>query len=218
MSPILPLVQEVATDFESAIWGGLSETFDGIKIFGCVFHWTQAVYRRMTQMGLLMPYRDEPEVREGCTRLLCLPFLPHQKIPSTFNRLKERNNIVALENLYNYIEVNWINCRNWPPEKWSVFKQVIRPNNDAEGWHYRLNRNAGTAKLNFYHLVDLIHKESQVVTLNCQLLLQGENLRTTNKRYFRMHNEVMDLWDKYQAEVYSTEDLLRFVALVYTLP
>ena len=41
----------LVTYFESAIWGGFTETFHGIKIFGCVFHSTQAVYRRMTQMG-----------------------------------------------------------------------------------------------------------------------------------------------------------------------
>ena len=96
--------------------------------------------------------------------------------------------------LYQYVEENWIYSRQWPPETWNVFKQVIRTNNDAEGWHYRINRHAPTGKLNFYHLVELLHIESQVVTLNCQLLLQGENLRRTNKKYANIHKRIMNLW------------------------
>jgi hypothetical protein len=64
------------------------------------------------------------------------------------------------------MRVNLINGNIWPPEKWSVFNQHVRTNNDAEGWqHNRINERE-RAKLNFYELV----KNVSEVYENCNKL------------------------------------------------
>jgi len=41
--------------------------------------------------------------------------------------------------LCTYIENTWFKDRLWTPERWSVYGQPVRTNNDAEGWHHRIN-------------------------------------------------------------------------------
>jgi hypothetical protein len=42
-------IEELVTDFERAIWRGARNAFTekNIEIFGCAFHWCQAVYRNL---------------------------------------------------------------------------------------------------------------------------------------------------------------------------
>lgn len=39
-------------DFEAALWKALKDRFPGTPIQGCVFHWTQAVFRKVQEHGL----------------------------------------------------------------------------------------------------------------------------------------------------------------------
>lgn len=51
-----PFVQEVTIDFESAIWGAFKRVMPHVKLSGCCFHWTQAVWRHIQQSGLQRQY------------------------------------------------------------------------------------------------------------------------------------------------------------------
>ncbi|EFX68698.1 hypothetical protein DAPPUDRAFT_114334 [Daphnia pulex] len=51
----------------------------------------------------------------------------------------------------------------WSPEPWSVFFQIIRTNNDAEGWYNKLNKKGKGAGLHFYKLVQMLYLESEFV-------------------------------------------------------
>ena len=44
-------VTKVVTDFEAAIWKGVRETLFQVEIQGCVFHWRQAIWRHVQQLG-----------------------------------------------------------------------------------------------------------------------------------------------------------------------
>jgi len=53
----------------------------------------------------------------------------------------------------------------WPVEKWSVFNQAVRTNNDVEGWHGLLNRHAKKGNLSFYFMIALMHEQSRLTDL-----------------------------------------------------
>ncbi|KAL5005112.1 hypothetical protein ScPMuIL_018568 [Solemya velum] len=59
--PQEPGVEEVIVDFESATWGEVRKALSSIHVHGCAFHWTQAVYCRMSEIGLQTAYRDHEE-------------------------------------------------------------------------------------------------------------------------------------------------------------
>lgn len=85
-------------------------------------------------------------------KVLALHLLPYKKIPKTFKALKKEGINMAkhlrsderrlVKRFFSYVEKQWIKSKCWDPKKWSVFNQAIRTNNDAEGWHNRINSKA----------------------------------------------------------------------------
>ena len=47
--PSEPAVQQVTLDFEKALWLAFRSILPAVKIQGCVFHWTQAVWRKVSK-------------------------------------------------------------------------------------------------------------------------------------------------------------------------
>ncbi len=46
-------VTQCVLDFEKATWSAMRDVFgDGVKLFGCGFHWTQCIFRRLKKLGL----------------------------------------------------------------------------------------------------------------------------------------------------------------------
>ena len=52
MMPAPPAVTKIVTDFERGIWAGAISVFPDCQMRGCVFHWTQAVWRKVQENGL----------------------------------------------------------------------------------------------------------------------------------------------------------------------
>ncbi|XP_052695537.1 uncharacterized protein LOC128173907 [Crassostrea angulata] len=48
--------QGFVADFEAALWKALKDRFPGTPIQGCVFHWTQAVFRKVQDHGRQVQY------------------------------------------------------------------------------------------------------------------------------------------------------------------
>jgi hypothetical protein len=137
---------------------------DDVKMFGCAFHWCQAVYRNLKKM-----YWTNEVVHKLLKRILSLHLLPPEKIQKMFHYLQEqilhlfetdlkdkKTEKTLLKCFLSYVDNNWIVGSVWPPIKWSVFNQPITTNNDAEGWHNRVNGRMN-AKTNFYVLVPMLH-------------------------------------------------------------
>ena len=43
-------IKEFVSDYERAIWRGVEDVFPKASMFGCAFHWTQAVFRRLKKI------------------------------------------------------------------------------------------------------------------------------------------------------------------------
>jgi hypothetical protein len=121
--PVEPNVEEFVSDFEQAIWLAVRQSFNGrVKMSGCYFHWSQAVWRKLVDIGLGPAYRKKcSETRKICRRLMCLPFLPARKIVRVFNKLKQ-SAVGKVITLCQYIYRTWISplTAKWQPKTWSV--------------------------------------------------------------------------------------------------
>jgi hypothetical protein len=54
------------------------------------FHWSQAVWRKLTQLELSAAYRQHDTVHRFCRRIISLPFLPADDIQTALQTLRGR--------------------------------------------------------------------------------------------------------------------------------
>ena len=52
--PSAPAVRQVTLDFERAVWAALRDVIPHAKLHGCVFHWTQALWRKVSGKNLFI--------------------------------------------------------------------------------------------------------------------------------------------------------------------
>ena len=133
-------VVEIVSDFERAIFSAVRTCFLNVSHFGCSFHWKQAVLRKTKQLGFSAAYVKPGKIRETVQKLLCLPYLPTEKIEDVFLFVKSEAPL-KLSPLFNYIHRVWVSpTALWSPQNWSVYFKATRTNNDCEGIHSRWNQ------------------------------------------------------------------------------
>lgn len=203
-------VKEITVDFEASMWNAIPEILPDVIIRGCSFHWGQAVWRKIQEIGLQVPYTDDVGTHKFLRKVLALPYVPAEHIEELFIRFyRKANDSHALITLLDYIKNTWIHSDIWPPRAWCVFGRSIRTNNDLEGWHNRLNRKARKGQLNFYLLIKLISDEAKLVTLQVRLLSDGKVLRRQRLKYAKHHGQLVKLWEEYNAGERSARSLLK---------
>ncbi|KAL5008579.1 hypothetical protein ScPMuIL_014160 [Solemya velum] len=111
-----PDLDEVVCDFEAAIWGAVKEVFSSVTIHGCTFHWCQAVYRKISELGLQTEYKKGP-IHRLLKKLLALPYLPRRHIRPTFDKLRQQaGTSEKLVELFIYTDATWFQSSVWGPE------------------------------------------------------------------------------------------------------
>jgi hypothetical protein len=209
-------VTHVMSDFEAAVWGAFREVFPQVELQGCLFHWTQCVFKKCHALRLQQAYITDPAVHKFVRRLLALPLLPKEHIVPVFNALSPRCPEGPLSTLCTYIRGKWMREQGcFPPSSWCAYRQATRTNNDAEGYHHRLNRRANDHGHGFYVLIQLLHREATYVDLQCRLISEEALTRINRKKYTRMQTNLEKTWNDYQAKNISALELLKKCAYIY---
>ena len=208
-------VKEMVLDFELSLWKAIAECFPDVKMRGCVFHWTQCVWRKIQGVGLQGHYMQDVGVHRVCKQLLGLPFLPAQHIRTVFEKLQERATSDDLQQLTDYIEINWMESAVWTPEAWSCFGQSIRTNNDVEGWHHRINAKAKKGNLPFYMLLGLLWEETEMLDINLHLISEHRLKRYQRTQYRELQATIFEAWDNYTKGRLTVTQLLDTCAGIY---
>ncbi|XP_068229184.1 uncharacterized protein [Palaemon carinicauda] len=206
-------VEEVLIDFEGSVWRAIPDILPNVTIHGCAFHWGQAVWRKVQELGLQSSYTNDVGTYKFLRQLLSLPYMPQEHIEELFIRFyRKAAGVNELISLLNYVKKTWINSAIWPPHTWCVFGRSIRTNNDVEGWHNRINLKARKGNLNFYLLLKLLHDEANIVNLQVWLLSEGKVLRKQQHKYNKHHGQLVKLWDEYNNNERSARQLLKAVS------
>ena len=88
--PERPVVRQIVSDFESALWKSVATVMAGVTQRGCSFHWAQAVWRHLQQDNLQSDYMAIGKVYRFCRKIFALPYLPEDSIVIIFEQLETR--------------------------------------------------------------------------------------------------------------------------------
>ena len=82
----LPHLQptSVMSDYESGMIEAFKEVFPGAEVNGCLFPFSQAVWKKIQGEGLQEAYKEGGDLQELSRQLMALPFLPEETIPQAF--------------------------------------------------------------------------------------------------------------------------------------
>ena len=190
--PSSPAVTTVVADFEAALWRSVPHALgEQVVMHGCTFHWSQALWRKLQELGLAAAYMQHDSLHRYCRRLMALPFLPADSISAAFSAIKDRARAPKLQALVGYVDRTWITSKLWPPRAWSAYRQMVRTNNDVESWHARLNRRAVSSNLPFYKLIVLLHSEARQVALCANVLSDRRMQRIQSRKSSQIHQKLM---------------------------
>ena len=95
-------VQTITLDFEAAMWQA-AEVFPIVAQLGCFFHWSQAIWWKVQELGLQRAYISDEKTHAYIRQLLSLPYLPCEHIAPIFERLEAKAVTQPLQELTTYI-------------------------------------------------------------------------------------------------------------------
>ncbi|XP_041367327.1 uncharacterized protein LOC121381957 [Gigantopelta aegis] len=207
-----PQVRRVVSDFEAATWAAIRAVLPHVELKGCLFHWTQAVFKRIRQEGLEKSYHDKGRTYVFLKQVLSLPYLPAEDIEEQFERLCAVPEIPPkVENVLAYMKRTWFRSSVWKVENWSIFGLPIRTNNNTEGWHRRINARATRDGIQFYLLVPLLLREAKLVKMTMERVSDGRLGRLQRSKQRTRQGEVFQIWTQYHDGEISAKHLLRAI-------
>ncbi|CAF4455940.1 unnamed protein product, partial [Rotaria sp. Silwood2] len=110
--------------------------FPNSQHVGCFFHYTQAIYRNIQQLGLSSEYVADDEFRNTCRKLMALALIPVSLVLQAYDDLHDSvlesssTTFNLLKSLFSYFENQWI--KNVDIQRWNVYGLHMRTNNNAE--------------------------------------------------------------------------------------
>lgn len=214
--------QEIQIDFEKASMKAIRKCFPNTRIKGCQFHHAQAVIRKVSKLGLTVPFSQLASKVRTIVRFCCgLVFLPQSEVESAFNEIESivpedasyAAMLPAIKQFMRYFKSTWIGDTlqekqpTYPIAMWNHNGvDCDRTNNKVEGWHSTINGREFSHPniLKFHGLICEIQKDSDV-----KLALLRSNYTQplqTRKRYATLNRKLMRLQTDY-ANDYSARPL-----------
>ncbi|RNA33573.1 hypothetical protein BpHYR1_012155 [Brachionus plicatilis] len=134
----------ITSDFERAFINACESTFESSLIYGCFFHFKQAVWRKIQEFGLCVPYEKLIEYRKILKVPQVLAFVPPNDVNVLFNKIKASldKNLEYYSNvvkLFEYLEETWIGrdvVKKTGRGRWTKTEIVhVKPMFEIELWN-----------------------------------------------------------------------------------
>lgn len=190
---------KVQTDFEQALLRAVRQSFPQARTLGCLFHYGQAIWRKIQALGGAVQYREENSVHSYFRRCAALTFIPLERQDEAWVQLQATAEDEPLIRDFNdYYVTTWfddIDAR-FPRPLWNHYDNMstesIRTNNALEAWHRSLKRIVGSAHPNVFKIVRDLIKENTRVETELRMLRMGQETRRAPRRAIRRRNERLE--------------------------
>lgn len=188
-------VSAFSVDFEKAVHNAASRVFPGVTIECCYFHFSQANWRKIVDLGLRSKYVHDIEFGMKARMFTALAFPPSEHVRNAFAQLQSiQCSDEGLQNYMEYFERNFIgryksSIKNgklslkWKEprysiECWSIYERVLshdpRTTNFLEGWHRRFSCVVGVSHPDIYKFIASLKGEQARTEMIIGALVRGE--------------------------------------------
>ena len=139
---LIPQLQpaKIMSDWERGSRNAFKNVYPGTRIYGCWFHYSQAIWRKIEKCGLASSYLNNPELAVFVKKIMAIPLLPCDLIHSTYSVLEipvlQQSDKLKLDAFLRYFKRYWL--RQVTPIELSVFDLENGTNNGAESYHAKL--------------------------------------------------------------------------------
>ncbi|CAF4009296.1 unnamed protein product, partial [Rotaria sordida] len=208
----------IISDFEQGLGEAISSEFPSSNHIGCYFHFTQAVYRHIQQFGLSSAYINNENIRMICRKLMALALLPSSVVLKSFEDLYEivllasSSELGSLRPLFDYFENYWI--KRIDINKWNVYGFRIRTNNNAEGFHNRLNLRIAKYHPNIWTFIRCIQGEENRFNHVLIQMIGGLAARLKTATTNAIQQRIDTLYLRYQNNDITVDELLNGLSYV----
>ncbi len=150
----------VHCDFEAAAMSAIRSEL-GVEPTGCLFHYTQSIYRHIQSTGLQVPYNTDTPVgtRRWLRRLMALPLVPPIRVQGVFNSIMaQAPNLAQAAAMHQYVNDTYVDANGslYPPQTWNVFGVENRTINMCEGFHQASNKAVQIRHPSIYRLIEVL--------------------------------------------------------------
>uniref|UniRef100_A0AAV2J7G9 MULE transposase domain-containing protein n=1 Tax=Knipowitschia caucasica TaxID=637954 RepID=A0AAV2J7G9_KNICA len=188
--------QKVVCDFEIALITALQSELPQVSIQGCYFHFTQSLWRRVQELGLVRAYRENLSLRKCIRKLMALGYLPRPLVRLNFNSLRRSQRTIrlidrnpSLLDFFGYVQNTYIGGF-FPVPLWNVFDREMdtRTNNHVESYHKTLNDTIGVRHPSLWTFIRCLKDRQTVVEQTIDGAERGE-LAPARRRKWRVLEE-----------------------------
>jgi hypothetical protein len=193
--------KNIIIDYEKGLFNALKTTFPLSNFTGCLFHYGQAVWRKLCSLGLNYYYNNDQKFRKRIRMLINLVFVPKNCITIELNKIisvfeNEHESCEKLKEFISYFLNNYLGrCDEngkyidslFGLDFWSVYENVKnelpRSTCSVEAWHRSLNAIFGIAHPNFGRFIEAIQAEEEscrIKIMQCtagKLCISDKNLK-----------------------------------------
>lgn len=166
------------------------QVFPQSKHKTCFFHLSQAIEKKMKELGLVGIISSSLEYQIQLKMIRSLAYVPLDFIEDTFRLMKE-NFPIQFQPLLSYFDKNYVSGEikttstgreyivkpRYSPKLWNIHEQFINNHqsttNRAESWHRRMKSIVATKSGNVNVLISHLKKEASCVTNNMACIQSG---------------------------------------------
>ncbi len=196
---------EVVVDFEKAPINAFLTVFPKVQVRGCFFHFAQANWRKVQELGLAQLYNTDTRARLFIKSFVALALIPPSDVPLALEKLCASLDLTSpLCQCVEYFEDVWIGRRTKPQFEvslWSQFSNAAsgsqKTNNSVEGWHRAFQLTMGCAHPNLHKFINFMRREQSHTENRVARIRAGEKVEKKVK-YVKIQERIQEILRNYQ--------------------
>ncbi|XP_060065583.1 uncharacterized protein LOC132545918 [Ylistrum balloti] len=186
-------------DFEVAVHNAIRQTFPGITMKGCFFHFIQSVWQKAQTTGLQTLYRDNEDVRALIRRAAVLPLVPMDCIEDVWlQTLEDLEDAEVPQNttpFTDYVTEQWVEGDR---PLWNHFQtDGPRTTNNLEALHGKLKKKVKHAHPNIFAIIQTFKEIDNADVINRMQREAGGTTRPRAKKYCNIDPRLTTLKERY---------------------